>query len=147
MRIIRNSGAERVIDLVRPQMQPGHRLDAVTPALSLFAFSELMKEAARLDSARLLLPQDGTDLADLGSESDRASRNQLRTRWLAKRFSEWLASKAEVRRAVGSVPQSAMVLRDAQDQPQQVIGIHDKSILCNTFPYRQVTCFFPIHIG
>ncbi|KAF1712239.1 helicase [Pseudoxanthomonas kalamensis DSM 18571] len=121
MRIIRNSGAERVIDLVRPQMQAGCRLDAVTPALSLFAFSELMKEAARLDSARLLLPQDDTDLADLGSELDRASRNQLRTRWLAKRFAEWLASKAEVRRAVGSVPQSAMVLRDAQDQPQQVV--------------------------
>ncbi|WP_374317768.1 helicase-related protein [Pseudoxanthomonas kaohsiungensis] len=121
MRIIRNSGAERVIDLVRPQMQPGYRLDAVTPALSLFAFAELMKEAARLDSARLLLPQEGMDLGDLGSNSDRASRNQLRTRWLAKRFAEWLAAKAEVRRAVGAVPQSALVVRDAQDRPQQVV--------------------------
>jgi|APMI01.1.fsa_nt_gi hypothetical protein len=121
MRIIRNSGAERVIDLVRPRMQPGYRLDAVTPALSLFAFAELMKEAARLDSARLLLPQEGMDLGDLGSNSDRASRNQLRTRWLAKRFAEWLAAKAEVRRAVGAVPQSALVVRDAQDRPQQVV--------------------------
>ncbi|WBX95071.1 helicase-related protein [Pseudoxanthomonas mexicana] len=121
MRIIRNSGAERVIDLVRPQMQPGYCLDAVTPALSLFAFAELMKEAARLDSARLLLPQEGMDLGDLGSNSDRASRNQLRTRWLAKRFAEWLAAKAEVRRAVGAVPQSALVVRDAQDRPQQVV--------------------------
>ena len=121
MRIIRNSGAERVIDLVRPQMQPGYRLDAVTPALSLFAFAELMKEAARLDRARLLLPQEGMDLASLGSGSDRASRNQLRTRWLAKRFAEWLAAKAEVRRAVGAVPQSALVVRDAQDRPQQVV--------------------------
>ncbi len=121
MKIIRNSGAERVIDLVRPQIQPGYRLDAVTPALSLFAFAELMKEAARLDRARLLLPQEGLDLASLGLESDRASRNQLRTRWLAKRFAEWLATKAEVRRAVGAVPQSAMVLRDAQDHPKQVV--------------------------
>lgn len=121
MRIIRNSGAERVIDLVRPQMQPGYRLDAVTPALSLFAFAELMKEAARLGRTRLLLPQEGLDLASLGSESDRASRNQLRTRWLAKRFAEWLAAKAEVRRAVGAVPQSALVVRDAQDRPQQVV--------------------------
>ena len=106
MRIIRNSGAERVIDLVRPQMQPGYCLDAVTPALSLFAFAELMKEAARLDRARLLLPQEGMDLSDLGSDSDRASRNQLRTRWLAKRFAEWLAAKAEVRRAVGRLGQT-----------------------------------------
>ena len=121
MRIIRNSGAERVIDLIRPRMQPGCRLDAVSPALSLFAFAALMNEAARLDRARLLLPREGAELAELGSESDRASRNQLRTRWLAKRFAEWLATKAEVRRAVGSVPQSAMVLRDAQDLPQQVV--------------------------
>ena len=121
MKIIRNSGAERVIDLIRPRMQPGCRLDAVSPALSLFAFAALMNEAARLDRARLLLPREGAELAELGSESDRASRNQLRTRWLAKRFAEWLATKAEVRRAVGSVPQSAMVLRDAQDLPQQVV--------------------------
>ncbi|MBX3690060.1 SNF2-related protein, partial [Dokdonella sp.] len=121
MRIIRNSGAERVIDLVRPQMQPGYRLDVVTPALSLFAFAELMKEAARLDRARLLLPQEGMGLSDLGSDSDRASRNQLRTRWLAKRFAGWLAAKAEVRCAVGAVPQSALVVRDAQDRPHQVV--------------------------
>ena len=121
MKIIRNSGAERVIDLVRPQMQPGHRLDAVTPALSLFAFAELMTEVAGLDKARLLLPQESMDLASLGGENDRAARNQLRTRWLAKRFAEWLAAKAEVRRAVGAVPQSALVLRDAQDHPRQVV--------------------------
>ena len=121
MRIITNSGAERVIDLVRPRMQPGYRLDVVTPALSLFAFSELMKEAVRLDKTRLLLPQEGLDLASFGSESDRASRNQLRTRWLARRFAEWLATKAEVRRAVGAVPQAALVVRDPQDHPQQVV--------------------------
>ena len=121
MKIIRNSGAERVIDLVRRQMQPGHRLDAVTPALSLFAFAELMTETVGLDKARLLLPQESTDLASVGGDSDRASRNQLRTRWLAKRFAEWLVAKAEVRRAIGTVPQSALVLRDAQDQPQQVV--------------------------
>jgi hypothetical protein len=121
MKIVRNAGAERVIDLVRPQMQIGYRLDAVTPALSLFAFSELMKEADRLETARLLLPQEGMELASLGGDNDRAARNQLRTRWLAKRFAEWLVAKVEVRRAVGAVPQSAMVLRDAQHQPQQVV--------------------------
>ena len=121
MKIVRNVGAERVIDLVRPRMLSGHQLDAVTPALSLFAFAELITEAVRLDKARLLLPQESVDLASLGSEADRASRNQLRTRWLAKRFSEWLAAKAEIRRAVGTVPQAALVLRDAQAKPQQVV--------------------------
>jgi Superfamily II DNA/RNA helicases, SNF2 family len=121
MRIIRNSGDERVIDVVRPHLKEGYRLDAVTPALSLFAFAELMAEMERLDKARLLIPQEGSDLAILGSDADRASRNQLRTRWLAKQFAEWLAAKAEVRRAVGAVPQSALVLRDSKDDPQLVV--------------------------
>ncbi|HET9049003.1 MAG TPA: helicase-related protein [Chiayiivirga sp.] len=121
MKLIWNSGAERVIDLVRPQMQPCYRLDVVTPVLSLLAFAELMKALARLEAARLLLPQEGMDLVCLGGESDRAARNQLRTRWLAKRLADWLVAKAEVRRAAGAVPQAAMVLRDAQDQPQQVV--------------------------
>ena len=121
MKIIGNQGAERVIDLVRPQMQAGYRLDVVTSALSLFAFAELMKESARLDCARLLLPKKDMDLASLGGENDRAARNQLRTRWLAKRFSEWLVTKAEVRSATGAIPQSALVVRDAQGYPQQVV--------------------------
>ncbi|PJJ96694.1 helicase [Lysobacteraceae bacterium NML91-0213] len=121
MKILSNSGGEHVFDLVRPQMQAGHHLDVVTPALSLFAYAELMAEVTRLDKVRLLLPQEGMDLAILGSDADRASRNQLRTRWLAKRFAAWLAGKAEVRRAVGVVPQAALVLRDAQDQPKQAV--------------------------
>ena len=121
MKIVSNAGAERVIDLVRPCMLRGHHLDAVTPALSLFAFSELMAEATRLDTVRLLLPPDGVDLASLGTEADRASRNQLRTRWLAKRFVEWLTAKTEIRRAVGAVPQAALVLRDADGNPLQVV--------------------------
>ena len=29
---------------------------------------------------------------------------------------------------------------------QQVVGIHDKCILGNTFPYAKVAGFFPVHI-
>lgn len=121
MKIIRNSGTERVIDLVRPQMQPGHRLDVVTPSLSLFAFAELMDEASRIDEARLLLPPEEADLAILGTEADRPARNQLRTRWLAKRFAEWLKDKAEVRCAAGPVPQGTLVVRDSAGRPSQAV--------------------------
>lgn len=121
MKILSNTGNERVFDLVRPQLEAGHRLDVVTPELSLFAFAELMADVARLDKVRLLLPEENTDLAILGSDADRFSRNQLRTRWLATRFAEWLGDKAEVRRAVGVVPQAALVLRDGEDQPRQAV--------------------------
>lgn len=121
MKLVKNLGADRVIDLLRPQMGAGHQLDMVTPKLSLFAFAELIAEIGRLANVRLLLPQDETDLAALGTAVDRAARNQLRTRWLAKRFAQWLEEKVDVRRAAGAIPQSAFVVRDAHDQPRQVV--------------------------
>ena len=121
MRIVTNTGADRVIDLMLPEMKPGHRLDAVTSALSLFAYASVMSESNQLAQARLLLPRDDIDLERLGSEADRTARNQLQTRWLAKRFAEWLRAKAEVRRAVGRVPQGALVLRDGNGEPRQAV--------------------------
>lgn len=70
---------------------------------------------------RLLLPNEKDDLHFLGGDNDRAARNQLRSRWLANTLASWIESKAEVRRANGVVPQGAIVLRDAESNPIQVI--------------------------
>jgi SNF2 family DNA or RNA helicase len=121
MRLIRNSGNDRVIDLVRNGLKLGHQLDVVTPSLSLFAFEELIAEFARLDRARILLPQEGEDLGTFGGPADRAARNQLKTRWLARRLGDWLATKAEGRRAVGGVPQAELVLRNSDAKPEQTV--------------------------
>ena len=121
MRIIPNSGTDRVIDLVRPWLKPCHQLDLISSSLSLFAFAELLDELSRLDRVRLVLPAPGSDLAVLGSEADRAARNRLQARWLARRCAEWLESKADLRRASGPVPQGAVVVRDADEQPTQAI--------------------------
>ena len=104
MKLIRNTGTDRVIDLLRPQLTPGRRLDVVTPSFSLFAFSEMRQEVDAMVGCRLLLPSASADLALLGSDADRAARNRLQTRWLASRLSQWLENKAEVRRALGAVP-------------------------------------------
>ena len=56
MKLLRNSGAERLVDLIRPQVQPGNQLDLVTSALSLFAFAELRGDLSKLVRTRLLLP-------------------------------------------------------------------------------------------
>ena len=121
MRVIRNAGTDRVIDLLRPWLNPGHQLDLVTPTLSLFAVESLMDELSKLDHARLLLPPAGTDLAFLGTDADRAARNRLQSRWLAKSCAEWIEQKAELHRANGPVPQGAMVLRDGKSSPQQAL--------------------------
>ena len=121
MRVIRNAGTDRVIDLLRPWLNPGHQLDLVTPALSLFALESLMDELSKLDFVRLLLPPGGSDLAFLGTAADRAARNRMQSRWLARYCNEWIEKKAEIRLANGPVPQGAIVLRDVKSSPQQAL--------------------------
>ena len=79
MKIHRNTGTDRVIDIIRPWLKPGHQLDMVTPSLSLFAFAEIREEVSKLAKARLLLPPDGAELGFLGGEADRTARNRLQT--------------------------------------------------------------------
>lgn len=121
MKLVRNTGTDRVIDLLRPEMREGRHLDAVTQSLSLFAFAELLEQMVSLARCRLVLPPAGADLAVLGSDADRAARNSLQARWLARRLAAWLSTNAEVRRATGVVPQGAFVVRDATAQPLQVL--------------------------
>ena len=121
MKLIRNIGADCVIDLLRPQIAEGRQFDVVSSTLSVFAFAALLDELTRLERCRLVLPPAGADLATLGSDADRAGRNRLQSRWLAGRLAEWLVSKSEVRRALDAVPQGAFVLRDNQGCPQQAL--------------------------
>ncbi len=121
MKLVRNTGTDRVIDLLRPGLTVGRQLDVVTPAFSLFAYSEVLQEVAALAKCRLLLPPASAELAILGSDADRAARNRLHTRWLARRLSQWIGEKTEVRRALGVVPQGAFVLRDGEARPLQAL--------------------------
>lgn len=119
MKIIRNAGADRVIDVLRPQLTSGRQLDIVTQTLSIFAFSEMQREVNSLKRCRILIPATNAESSLLGSEADRASRNRLQARWLASCFSQWIAKHAEVRRALSGVPQGAFVLRDGEERPLQ----------------------------
>ena len=121
MKIIGNTGTERVIDLLRPWLKTGHQLDIATPAFSLFAFAEIHEELSRMAGARIVLPTDMQALDLLGTGVDRAARNRLQSRWLAQRCAEWIERKADVRHAGGAVPQGAVVVRDGEAHPQQVV--------------------------
>lgn len=128
MKFVSNAGADRMLDLIRPELQQGHQLDMVTPSFSLFAFAELLAALKQLDCVRLVLPSGRTDTATfsehsyldlLGNTADRASRNKLQGHWLAQQLANWLESKVEIRFATGQIPQSILVLRDAGGQAQQ----------------------------
>ena len=121
MKLIHNTGADRVIDLMRPHLKRGSQLGLVSPSFSLFAFAELRDALAGLEKVQLILPPDDEGLEFLGGEGDRAARNGLQARWLAVQCAKWISEKVELRRALGPVPQGAAVMRDAQATTEQVV--------------------------
>lgn len=121
MRVVRNTGADTVVELLRPWLKPGNSVDLATAGLSLFAFEALRSELAQLAGTRLVLPSQSSDLLLRGTEADRPARNRMQQRWLALRCAEWLERNVEVRRAGGTVPQGALVARGPDAAPLQAV--------------------------
>ena len=121
MRIVTNQGTDRVIDLVRPWLRPGNQLDMITSEFSLFAYNELHEALRDLARFRLILPAEGADLSLMGNSGDRAARNRLISRWLARKAVDWLERGGQVRQASGSVPQGSFVLRDSEGFPHLTV--------------------------
>ncbi|MBI3805396.1 MAG: helicase [Nitrospirae bacterium] len=111
MRLIKNTGNDRVVDELRKCITLNSHLDVASPALSLFAFADVCELLAQLDYCRLILPvAEGNDLGLFGSEKDRPFRNRLQGRWLARLCAEWIKNKTELRGATGVLPQSTLIM-------------------------------------
>ena len=121
MRIIANTGTDRVVDLIQPWLRPDHQMDLASESFSLHAFGELADKLLRMAKVRLVLPPNEAELSLFGSDADRAARNRLQSRWLASRCADWVEKTAEVRRADRSVPQGAVVLRNGDGSPRQAV--------------------------
>jgi SNF2 family DNA or RNA helicase len=121
MKLLRNAGSERVVDLLRPGLAPGNYLGLAASTFSLFAFAEIRAQLNALAASQIVLPSEGVETGFLGGMADRQARNQLRTRSLARQCSDWISHKGDVRRARGKIPQGIAVLRDPAMQPQQVV--------------------------
>lgn len=125
MKLIRNSGSDRVVDELRRCLTPQGTLDVASPAFSLFAFAELREWLAQLAKCRLVIPDImAHDLALLGTDTDRASRNRLQVRGLAQQCAAWVEAKVEVKTAPGIIPQAALMARDAEATFKRVITGH-----------------------
>ncbi len=121
MKLIRNTGTDRVIDLIQPHLRSGNQLDCISPTFSLFAFAQLRAALFDLGRIHLILPSEEGLLELLGADGDRADRNRLQARWLANQCLKWLSEKVDIRRALGPVPQGAVVMRAEDAKPEQVI--------------------------
>ena len=125
MRLIKNSGSDRVADELRQVLVPQGALDVASPAFSLFAFGELQEHLSKLARCRLVVStNDSGDLSLLGGTSDRAYRNRLQARWLAKQCAAWLEAKAEVKNAPGTIPQAALIVGGEDAALRRVITGH-----------------------
>ncbi|MBK9148879.1 MAG: helicase [Flavobacteriales bacterium] len=113
MRLIPNTGSDRVIDALESALTKGAELDLATTGFSLFTFADLRAKLEALKAARVILPKDnGNGLELLGTEADRAERNKLHQRWLARECATWLKAKATIRQSNRPMGQSVLVARN-----------------------------------
>jgi SNF2 family DNA or RNA helicase len=121
MKLVRNTGIDRVANLIQPAVLDGRQLDAVTSGLSIFAWAQLRRGLRLAERCRMVLPADPSMMPLLGSAADRSARNQLQSRWLASDMRDWIVKKVDIRFARGGVPQGALVIRNADAQPVQAL--------------------------
>ncbi|MCC6681913.1 MAG: DEAD/DEAH box helicase family protein [Phycisphaeraceae bacterium] len=121
MKLIRNTGNDRVIDELRHALTKGASLDLASPTFSLFAFHELREALGKLSACRIVLPisNDG-EAGLLGLEADRAFRNRLQTRWLARECVAWMKT-VDLRGAPEWLPQSILIAGNADAGAPRVI--------------------------
>jgi hypothetical protein len=121
MRLLRNSGSDRVVDEIRRHSIESRSLDYVSRGFSLPAFAEIAQFLNDLASCRLILQEiPAAELGVCGSDIDRAARNKLTLKWLAMRCIEWAETRVDFRGVPKAPPQSALVIRrygsDAADK-------------------------------
>ena len=126
MKLINNTGNDRVIDELNRSLATTATLAAASPSFSLFAFAEIRDLLARLSSCRLALSALQNIAAEgvLGSEADRASRNRLQAHWLAQQCANWIKRTVEVRAAATEIPQSILITERPDHEQRQVITGH-----------------------
>lgn len=124
MKLIKNTGSDRVIDELHKLLSPQSSLDFASPAFSLFAFSALRDVLEKLDSCRVVLPHNANgELGLTGSEADRAFRNRLQLHWLAKECAKWISKKVDLRAAPSMLPQSMLIAgKPGTDQHRVITG-------------------------
>ena len=74
MRLIANSGTDRVVDALRKALPGAGRLDVASPEFTLFAFSEVRDLLDGLEKCRVVLPATKAEFtANTGVAADAAS--------------------------------------------------------------------------
>jgi superfamily II DNA or RNA helicase len=121
MRLIKNTGGDRVVDVVRSTLAPPSSLDVASPVFSLFAFAELRELLEKLDACRMVLGSIDGNTGLTGSPGDLAFRNRLNMHWLARECAAWVEKTVKLRAAPGALPQSILITGRPDSDSKTVI--------------------------
>lgn len=117
--IIDNKSLGKVVFELKKNISSGCSISVVSALFSLYAYDELKKELSKIDKFRLLVPNfndEGIFLRNLpGNHLDRRLRNRLKGTHIARKCSEWLKQKCEVRQLPSSVHQNLIHLAHANN--------------------------------
>lgn len=117
MRVLTNTGSDRVIDELTKRAERNGALDVTTEGLSVFGYDALASRLPALAGIRLLLgparsgPEETNVL--LGGLADRSLRNCLEMRAIATRLLQATRSTMEVRRSTKAHSSSQLFTRSA----------------------------------
>ncbi|RMG32981.1 MAG: helicase, partial [Methanobacteriota archaeon] len=117
LRLIKNSGSDRVIDLLTEALPVAHSMDFITTEMSLYAFLSLKNLLMECSPIRFIAPVKSNWGHFLGGPGDRPYRNQLLNFFLAKQQAGWLENQVEIRYSDYQIPQSIAVLYDGFRRP------------------------------
>lgn len=123
MKLLQNTGSDRVIDELKASIKEAARLDIASPELSIFAFGEMKSLLNETEACRMIISSKQiSPRSFLGTEKDRAARNNFASVSLARDFAEWIKKTVEVKGAAEVLPQATWVVRDSNGNPTCVIS-------------------------
>ncbi len=133
MKLLKNTGAARVIDELSAAPSSPQRLDSITPSLCLFAVAALRKALHGNLRARLVLPStDPQAIGLFGDAADRPARNRLQVPYLARELARWLRERGELRLLPGPVQQGLITLSTSAGAVQAALvgscGLHSPGL-------------------
>lgn len=122
--ILDNKNSGHVGHELKKRTFDGARLSVLSSLFTLYGFSTLKQELKQLKSARLLLTNwEATSLQTLiGAEAEVRLLNQLQQKRIAAEFSQWLASKVDVKASINSQPGQNIIHLNSGDHSYAIHG-------------------------
>ncbi len=107
MKLVSNTGSDRVIDHLTQTFQSPSQLDMLGSTLSLYAYEGLRSLTRNVKHCRAVVPANILENGMQGGRKDRSARNRLQGRWLASQLAKWIASSWDLRSTPTPVTQGA----------------------------------------